>query len=294
MRPSFRALTLAGALAAPWIAVACDLTPQPVPSGTAASSGSGGSGVGAGPSTGGQTASSSAGGHGGAGATSSSAASTSAGGHGGAGGQPGTGGQTATSSTGTTTSSSGSTMDAGDGAAPPVCDTTVSKYAVDPSPHIPECFPIQYSTNPPTSGPHYPVWAAFKTYTTPVPQGYYVHDLEHGAIVITYNCPGGCDAELAQLATFLDARPVDPLCFAPVKSRVVVTPDPHLNVRFAASAWGWALKSQCFDLAILGPFMDAHYAGGPENFCFDGTDVTSPDAGVPADCGQPPADAGGQ
>ena len=184
--------------------------------------------------------------------------------------------------------------DAGDAASPLVCDTTVSKFAVDPSPHIPECFPVLYSTNPPTSGPHYPIWAAFQTYPTPVPQGFYVHDLEHGAIVITYNCPQGCDAELAQLAAFLDARPVDPLCTPPVKFRHVVTPDPHLDVRFAASAWGWALKSKCFDLAVLGPFMDAHYAHGPENFCFNGTDVTAPDAGVPATCGQPAQDAGGQ
>jgi hypothetical protein len=97
-----------------------------------------------------------------------------------------------------------------------------------------------------------------------------------------------------QLATFLDARPADPLCAAPVKLRYVVTPDPHLDVRFAASAWGWALKSSCFDLSLLGPFMDAHYGNGPEDFCSNGVDVTAADAGVPADCGQPVADAGGQ
>jgi hypothetical protein len=147
---------------------------------------------------------------------------------------------------------------------------------------------VQYSSNPPTSGPHYPVWAAFKTYAAPVPRGFYVHDLEHGAVVITYNCPGGCDAELAQLQAFLDARPADPLCTAPLKNRFVVTPDPLLDVRFAASAWGWALRSGCFDLPFLGAFIDAHYAQGPENFCFDGSDppmcdgdggIITPDAG---------------
>ena len=42
-------------------------------------------------------------------------------------------------------------------------------------------------------------------------------------------------------------------------------------------------------------FIDAHYAKAPENFCFDGVDVTAPDAGIPADCGQAPdaGDAGG-
>ena len=134
------------------------------------------------------------------------------------------------------------------------------------------CFPVQYSTNPPTSGPHYPIWAAYKTYTKPVDRGFWVHDLEHGAVVITYNCPGGCNAELAQLQALLDARPADPICTPPVRSRIVVTPDPLLDVRFAASAWGWSLRSTCFDLTELSAFIDAHYGQGPEITCYDGSE----------------------
>lgn len=171
------------------------------------------------------------------------------------------------------------------------CNTTIAAFPIAPSPHVPTCSPVTYATNPPTSGPHYPVWAAFKTYATPVPRGFWVHDLEHGAVVITYNCPGGCDQELADLEAFLAARPVDPLCLAPVERRIVVTPDPELDVRFAASAWGFALKSDCFDLGFLGPFLDAHYAMAPESFCADGFDPTAPDAGVPSGCGEIP-DAG--
>ena len=54
------------------------------------------------------------------------------------------------------------------------------------------------------------------------------------------------------------------------------------------------LRSQCFDLPALGAFIDAHYALGPENFCADGLDVTDPDGGIPADCGEAPdgGDAG--
>ena len=183
--------------------------------------------------------------------------------------------------------------DAGDGGdamlgldSPLNCGTIVTPYAADPSPHIAECFPVLYSSNPPTSGPHYPYWAAFKTYTTPIPRGFTVHDLEHGAIVISYKCAGACAVELAALQAFIDARPVDPLCTAPVKSRIVITPDPLLDVPFAAAAWGFALTSQCFDLPALGAFIDAHYGLAPENFCFDGIDVSSPDAGVPGGCGE--------
>ena len=162
---------------------------------------------------------------------------------------------------------------------------------LQPSPHVPACSPVVYTTNPPTSGPHYPSWAAFKWYSAPVPRGYLVHSLEHGAVVISYHCEGGCESELATLAAFLDARPADPLCVAPLKSRVIVVPDPALDVRFAAAAWGALLRADCLDTAALGAFLDTYYAKAPENFCFDGVDVLSPDAGVPMDCGAP-VDAG--
>lgn len=153
-------------------------------------------------------------------------------------------------------------------------------FLIAPSPHVAACSPVVYDTNPPTSGPHYPFWAAFKAYDAPVPRGFWVHDLEHGAVVITYNCPAGCDAEVQALLAYLDALPPDPLCMAPLKARYVITPDPELDVLFAASAWGFWLKSNCFDLPALGAFISDHYAKAPENFCFDGTDVLDPDAGV--------------
>jgi hypothetical protein len=109
--------------------------------------------------------------------------------------------------------------------------------------------------------------------------------MEHGAIVISYNCPNGCATELADLAAFLNARTADPMCVAPLKLRVIVTPDPLIDTTFAAAAWGAFYKGNCFDFPALGAFFDTYYAKAPENFCFDGIDVTSPDAGTPADCG---------
>lgn len=248
------------AVVAPWLLYACDLAPLgPGPTGT--TTGSGGSG--------GTSSTSSS--H----ASSSSTTTSSSSGTGGAvpdGGDAG-----------------GDGGDAGDAAA---CNTAVVSFPLLASPHVCECSQVIYPSNPPTSGPHYPVWAAFKTYDKPVPRGFYVHDLEHGAIVVLYNCPAGCDAEVAQLAAWLDTRPADPLCAAPVKSRVVVTPDPLIPTRFAAAAWGWALTSDCFDLAALGTFMDTHYAMGPENFCTDGEDVEAVDAGLPVPCGMVDCDAG--
>ena len=288
MRSSPRTLLILAALAAPWLSLACGLSPltPPVETTTTSTTVTTSSTTDTDPTT--ISSSSTATGS----TTSASTSSTSsnsggAGGQAGSGGATGAGGQTSTGGQGGT---GGITVvDAG----PPACNTTITQYAVDPSPHIPACWPVTYSSNPPTSGPHYPIWAAFKTYGAPVPRGFWVHSLEHGAIVISYNCPSGCAAELADLAAWLDARPADPLClFGSLKSRVIVTPDPELDVRFAASAWGWALRSGCLDLSLLGPFMDAHYGHGPEDFCIDGTDVLAPDAGFPADCGQSIPDGG--
>jgi hypothetical protein len=167
------------------------------------------------------------------------------------------------------------------------CDTTLGAWPLEPGIHEPICSPITWPTNPPSSGEHYPIWAAYKVYTSPVPRGFYVHDLEHGGIVMLYNCPGGCDAEVAALVAHLDARPADPVC-TEVRNRYTVTPDPLIPTRFAAAAWGYTLTSDCFDLAALDAFIDAHYSNGPELVCSDGFDPTAPDAGIPPDCGDPP------
>jgi hypothetical protein len=161
------------------------------------------------------------------------------------------------------------------------------QFPIEPTVHVAECSLVNYTTNPPSSGNHYPIWAAFKTYTSPVPRGYYVHDLEHGAVVITYNCPDGCSAEVAALQGIIDAFPNDPLCDSnpTTRKRVVMTPDPKLDVRFGASAWGFTLRSDCVDTTAFASFLAAHYAHGPENFCSEGVDVIA--NGLQPKCGEP-------
>jgi hypothetical protein len=168
--------------------------------------------------------------------------------------------------------------------AAPTCGTTVTGFPLVAGAHVATCSAVTYPTNPPTSGPHYPIWARYKTYDARVGRPFWVHDLEHGAVVVTYHCPDGCADEVAALIAFLDARPVDPTCTAPLRNRFVVTPDPELDVRFAASSWGFALRSSCFDLTALGAFIDAHYAHAPEDTCADGVDVLNPLAGFPPNC----------
>ncbi len=54
--------------------------------------------------------------------------------------------------------------------------------------HKPEGTTLKYNSNPPTSGDHYASWIFKGFYDTPRIDGNVVHSLEHGYVVIYYNC----------------------------------------------------------------------------------------------------------
>jgi hypothetical protein len=141
--------------------------------------------------------------------------------------------------------------------------------------HVPIGTDIQWDSNPPSSGAHFPVWAAYTAYTSPVPRGYYVHNEEHGAVVLLYQCgDASCPDVAAALQAVSDSLPDDPLCLQRgegVRVRTVLSPDPLLDVPVAAAAWGWVYRAQCVDLPTLEAFAHEHYGQGPEVLCDDGT-----------------------
>ena len=146
--------------------------------------------------------------------------------------------------------------------------------------HVPVGTPLEYNSNPPSSGAHYGTWAAFKEYTAPIDRGYYVHNLEHGAIVLLYKCEdaSGCPDVVQALRDAAAALPADPLCETStrgqVRARVVIAPDPLLDVPVAAAAWGFTYRARCVHPASLQKFAREHYGQGPESICVDGQDVT--------------------
>jgi hypothetical protein len=147
------------------------------------------------------------------------------------------------------------------------CTPVVAQHADEGALHV-ACSPAPtYGTKPPSSGNHYAIWADYKTYATPVPWGHLMHSMEHGAVVIVYNCPEGCADEVAAAQAMIDALPVDAGCVAPTKRRVILAPDPTLDVRWAASAWTWTIRSSCFDAPAFSKFASDHYAKTAENFC---------------------------
>lgn len=136
--------------------------------------------------------------------------------------------------------------------------------------HVAVCSEVAYATNPPSSGNHWGVWASYTTYEAPVPREMYVHNLEHGAVVLLHDCEGECPEVLA---AFADARAEvtgDPKCLTipdGPKERVLVTPDPELDVPVAAAAWGATYRATCVDPASLKDFVKKVYGKGPEAVC---------------------------
>lgn len=164
-----------------------------------------------------------------------------------------------------------------DGMAPVVdagpCNARIDVIPVAASPHVADGTPIAYASNPPSSGPHYSTWANFQELTHPVDDGYLVHSLEHGAVLLLYKCEAEgaeCDALVAALRSVRDSIATDPTCDPSIRVRIIIAPRAANDVAVAAAAWGNIYRADCVDPVSLATFVSDHYAKGPEDLCVPG------------------------
>jgi hypothetical protein len=109
--------------------------------------------------------------------------------------------------------------------------------------------PVTYSVLPPVGGPHNPIWMNAGVYTKPVPTERAVHNLEHGAVWITYN-PNISKADIAQLTAFvtkqsLIAEPASEVGFSGESNRYLdLSPwaSNSLPTPIVISSWGYQLR----------------------------------------------------
>jgi len=154
------------------------------------------------------------------------------------------------------------------------CDGKLTVEKDTSGEHVPMSTQIEWMNNPPTSGPHFDFWAAWDRQYDELPRGHWVHNAEHGGVILLYHCDGGCPEVVDGLLSVARAMPADPACVAPVTKRVIVTGDSLLppGVQVAAVAWNHAYTASCFD-DYVATFAAEHYAMAPEDLCASGASL---------------------
>ena len=154
------------------------------------------------------------------------------------------------------------------------CNGLLTMERMTSQEHVPQGSPIDFTNNPPDSGPHYPIWAAWDQQYTALQRGNYVHNDEHGGIVLLYHCDpdaSACPDVLASLVDVARNMDPDPTCVAPITKRVIIAADPLMpdGVQVAAVAWNIAYTASCFD-PYVAKFAKLNYRHGPEDSCGEG------------------------
>ena len=167
--------------------------------------------------------------------------------------------------------------------------------------HVPAGTTEEYNSNPPTSGPHYAQWEKPGIYNRVLQDGNLVHSLEHGYIVISYNCTkslifnfkfsifkrayaheteepheeipasDSADIKTDSVSEWKD----NPDCQKLVEQikqvtkktgmdRLIVVPRPNLDVPIALTAWTKLLKLETVNEDKMVDFIKEFHNRGPE------------------------------
>jgi hypothetical protein len=120
--------------------------------------------------------------------------------------------------------------------------------------HVPEGTTVtDYSTDPPTSGRHWGSVAPWGVHSEPVPNELQVHNLEHGGIVMQYNCED-CPEIQAELERIAESCSV----------KLLTAPRPGMEHTIAVTAWERILTMETLDVERINSFIDAYADRGPE------------------------------
>lgn len=122
---------------------------------------------------------------------------------------------------------------------------------------------LVYAHNPPASGPHFPQWASWGVHDDVVPRGNWVHNLEHGGVILLLG-PDADEEDRAVVLDAFDAAPEDPSCG---HKRVLLTDDPALDSHVAAVAADVVLEGETLELDELVEFITACRNRAPEDVC---------------------------
>lgn len=122
---------------------------------------------------------------------------------------------------------------------------------------------VPYTENPPTGGPHHPIWQNCGVYTDELRDEHVVHSMEHGAVWVTYRTEDLSVGAIDELVRRFTGR-----------RYVIVSPRSAQDHAVVLSAWNRQLAVDDTDDSRIGIFV-ARYAQGPQ----------APESGAPCDGG---------
>lgn len=123
---------------------------------------------------------------------------------------------------------------------------------------------VAYNSTPPTSGPHFPNWASWGVKSEPLPNELQIHNLEHGGIMVQYNCQAPA-APVADCAGLINQLQGLASSLVSSKPRIIVAPYPNMEHPVALTAWDYLLVMDRFDRARALAFINTHYNRAPED-----------------------------
>jgi hypothetical protein len=140
-----------------------------------------------------------------------------------------------------------------------------TEVRIDSADHVAEgSDPGPYYSNPPAGGKHYANdWeAGFYTGDEPnvqvtYPEGYLVHNLEHGYIIFWYNCAlsENCEVLKSQIQSVMDE-------FGGVK--LIAFPWADMDTPLTLVSWGRILPIETIDQNIMRQFVQTNRNKAPE------------------------------
>jgi hypothetical protein len=123
-----------------------------------------------------------------------------------------------------------------------------------------------YNSDPPTSGPHYANTAETGFYEEAPLDEYLVHNLEHGHVIIWYNCSNLDEAACGTLKDQIrDVMSRAGVSLITGTSKVNAVPRPTLDSTLALTSWGRIDKLDEFDRDRILSFIRAFRDNAPEN-----------------------------
>lgn len=142
------------------------------------------------------------------------------------------------------------------------------EFPIAEAEHIPEGQKAtNYNSDPPTSGQHYSEPAEAGFYEEALPDERLVHNLEHGHIVVYYNCTNLSESDCSDLkGSIRQAMERAGVVSSTQTPKIVTVPRPDMQNLVTYTSWGRLYRAESFDEDEFLLFVEQNRNHAPEPF----------------------------